>query len=340
VDREAAALVRADWALGHLAMPILRTGGVVTVVCADPLQHEAFDELRARTGLEVELALASPSRIRELVGEVYGAGHAPEERPPLPLAEFLGEALEQRASHFGISVRTEGTWGWYSRAGVDRRPLCEGWETQLAEFLTPAAAEIPGNGVALASWSATLRHGGKRLPVDVQALAGSGGAEYLFRPRYAPGNTESLRTLSLPPAIAAELRLLASAGSARVAVVSPEDADLGRAVLPYLPGLIRWAGMRSVHVTEGEEPGGGVFTLRADPEVLPVLGAYHFDAITLDLPAGAHALEELLGAAHLAFACLDASEPERRRAELAIDWVLSVRRDVRGELSWDLRSAA
>jgi hypothetical protein len=102
--------------------------------------------------------------------------------------------------------------------------------------------------------------------------------------------------------------------------------------------------MRSVHITGGEEPGGGVFTLRADPEVLPALAAYHFDAITIDLPAGAHALEELLAAANVAFACLDAAEPERRRAELtaelAIDWVLGVRRDARGELSWDLRSAA
>src|SRR5690606_30513432 len=40
VDRDVAGLVPADWALAHMAVPIVRAGRLVTVVVAEPLTEE------------------------------------------------------------------------------------------------------------------------------------------------------------------------------------------------------------------------------------------------------------------------------------------------------------
>ncbi|MEO5511909.1 MAG: hypothetical protein ABIV28_07260, partial [Longimicrobiales bacterium] len=74
VDREAALLVPGDWALTHLAVPIIRAGRSLTVVVADPLDSDTLEDLHARTGLDIEMALASASRIRELIRAIYGDG--------------------------------------------------------------------------------------------------------------------------------------------------------------------------------------------------------------------------------------------------------------------------
>jgi hypothetical protein len=51
VDREAASLVAADWALAHLAVPIVKAGRTLTVVVANPLDSNTLDDLAARTGM-------------------------------------------------------------------------------------------------------------------------------------------------------------------------------------------------------------------------------------------------------------------------------------------------
>ncbi|HET9986486.1 MAG TPA: hypothetical protein VFQ38_23110 [Longimicrobiales bacterium] len=336
VDRDAAALVAGDWALAHLAVPIVRTGVALTVVCADPLQQEAFDELRARTGYEIELALASSARIRELIEYLYGAGQddGDDEYAPLPVAEFFARALERHAERFGISVRGRGAWGWFSEESVHRRPLTDAWEAALPEALQPFPPERSADG-GLVAWTATLKQPGYTVAVEAQALVGAGGAEYLFRPRYAGDVGRAIaRGAALPPPIVAELRLLARAGSARI-VVAGEEPELARALLPLLPGFVRPDGLRAVHLSDdGELP--GVCTLRPSEDVLEALPSFRFDALTLDLPSDEFPVADLLGAAPLSFVFLREGDWRSRLPQLEIGWILAPARSDRGEISWTL----
>ena len=79
VDYRAASMVSPEWALANLTLPILRTDEKLTVIVESPIKTKAVDELRARTDLEIDLALASPSKIRELIREIYARASAADE---------------------------------------------------------------------------------------------------------------------------------------------------------------------------------------------------------------------------------------------------------------------
>ncbi|MDX1567754.1 MAG: hypothetical protein R3223_08125, partial [Longimicrobiales bacterium] len=85
VDPHAASLVTPEWALAHLTLPIMATEEGLTVLVDSPMRSEAVEDLRARTDQEIQLALASASKIRELIRRVFARGAAQEsEEPPVP----------------------------------------------------------------------------------------------------------------------------------------------------------------------------------------------------------------------------------------------------------------
>ncbi len=344
VDRDAAMLVAADWALAHLAVPIVRTDDTITVVVADPMQRQAFDDLRSRTGFEVELALASPTRIRELIRALYGDTEQPDEedRTPVSLIEFFGTALDQQPDALGVSVRGPVAWAWYERDTVRRRPLNEGWEDALSEIVRPSPGEQLDSSVeGIVSWTATLNRSGSFMPVDAQALIGAGGIEYLFRPLTAGAASRALsRSMALPTGIVAELRLLARSGKAVVALVS-KDPELARAVLPYLPSLVRQEVVRAVHICAERDSMPRVYTIHPvpDDEMFDSLESYRFDALTVDLSATEYPVGQILQAAPMSFAYLREADWMRRLPELGIKWILSADRDERGGIGWELRAA-
>jgi type IV pilus assembly protein PilB len=343
VDRDAAMLVAADWALAHLAVPIVRAGDTITVVVADPMQKQAFDDLRSRTGFEVELALASPTRIRELIRALYGDTEQPaeEERTPISLVEFFATALDQHPDALGISVRGPVAWAWYERDAVHRRALNDGWEDALSEIVRPSPGEQMDSTVeGLVSWTATLNRGGSFMPVDAQALVGAGGVEYLFRPLTAGAASRSMsRSMALPTGIVAELRLLARSGKAVVALAS-KDPELARAVLPYLPSLVRQEVVRAVHICADRESMPRVYTIHPRPgdEMFDSLESYRFDSVTVDLSADDYPVGQILQAAPLSFAYLREPDWQRRLPELGIKWILSADREERGGIAWELRA--
>src|SRR5207249_1953010 len=154
---------------------------------------------------EVDLALASPTRIRELIRTLYGDQEQPaeEERTPVSLTEFFTIALEKHADSLGVSVRGPVAWSWYVRDVVHRRPLAEGWEDALGEIVRPSPAEQLDSTVeGLVSWTGTLNRGGSFVPIDAQALVGAGGIEYLFSPLQAGAGSRALsRSMALPTGI-------------------------------------------------------------------------------------------------------------------------------------------
>lgn len=339
-DREATRLVSPAWALAHLAVPIVHTGGSITVVVADPLERDALEELRSRTGLEVEMALASASRIRELIRAVYGAPEqAADDDAPVPLGEFITESLAHGADRIGVSARGTRGLGWYTAGEAgERRRLEDGWDEALKSLIDPAplatAHDMEG---PIAAFEATLAGPGADVAVDVRVMTSLSGTELLLRPRRHVAAPRAASELA--DGVRADLRLLAAEGDARIGVTG--DADRVAGVLTRLPSLVLGDGVRAAHVTlDPDLP--GVYTLRPpgeedDAAFVDVLDAYAFDALTVDLPPGDDRLAGVLAAAPLSFARVPDDADPAALGRAGIHWLLHVSGHQDG-LTWDLQS--
>jgi type IV pilus assembly protein PilB len=343
VDPDAVGLVSPEWALSHRILPIMKTGASVTVIMDSPLKSEPIEELRKRTGLEVELALASSERIRELIREVYARVGAqedpPEARGPASLAELLGVALEHGAPRMGISARGARAMGWYEiRGRVRRRLLTSSWREDLEGLLDPPPSQTASE--APARWSAQMSQGGVRRPVEARYLASSGGMEYLFRPE---DEGAGLRERFPPPARGTleEIRLLVRSGSGRFAVTG-EPMDLAGEILAYLPSLLLESGARSVHLASGTAP-DDVFAVAVAPgsddrrEALRDLRTFHFDAVTADLGGDVGEWAgDVLDMAAAAFLRWPEEVDGRVVEDTGIRWRIHVSRKNGERLDWSL----
>jgi type IV pilus assembly protein PilB len=71
VDGNVTKLIDADMAQKYQVLPINRTGGVLTVVMADPSNIFAIDDIKFKTGLRVEPVVAAESAIRNAINRYY-----------------------------------------------------------------------------------------------------------------------------------------------------------------------------------------------------------------------------------------------------------------------------
>lgn len=344
VDPEAAALVSPEWALSNLTLPIMRTDRSLKVVIDSPIKSDPIDELRERTGLEVELALASPTTIRELIRRVYARATASDEerRSPVDLTGALDAVTNAESPRFGISVRGTRSYAWWDDRGtIRRRPLAGDWRSDLEEIMRPGAAEKT-RGTTRTEWEAELIRAGVMLPVDVSYIADESGREYLFRPRRI---RSSLEERFPPPAsgVVSEIRLLARSGTARF-IVSTDPTELGHEILPHLPTILLDPSWRSIYINADDRAGAEeAFSLKMprDPttwsEEIEKLRAFHFDVVTVDLTEGEKAwTESALDIASVAFLLWPDGENPRPAYEAGIRWQLRIRRDVGEHLEWSL----
>jgi type IV pilus assembly protein PilB len=349
IDYEVASMVSAEWALANLTLPILRTADSLTVVVESPIKTKAVDELRARTHLDVQLALASPSKIRELVRQVHARAAAADEdsrRPPVGMSEALDFVLAAGAPRFGVSVRGPRAWTWWDDAGTIRRRLLSGdWLGDLTRAMDPDL-QVTTHGHARRDWSAELRRGGPVTPVDVHYLADESGQEYVFRPRPQPVR-EPVSYAPPPEGIVSEVRLLARSGAARF-VVTTDPPELGHEILPYLPTLLLDPSWRSIYVhTRERAVATEAFShrLKDDPakwrEDLDSLRVFQFDVATLDLAGGEREwMASALDLASVAFLrWSDGADPALAR-ESGIRWHLHVARRKDMGLDWSLEPLA
>lgn len=343
IDPEAAELVTPEWALSHLTLPIMRTDDTVTVVVDSPIKTDAVDELAHKTGLRIELALASATKIRELVRQVYsrvGKEDLAEGHAPVALNVLLGEVMERGSKRFGLSVRGRRVTGWFDDRGTTvRRHLTTGWAQSMDQMMSPPPSQQLEAGVQ--SWSGVLEREGVAVPLEAKVLSSPAGHEYLFRPVEADSRLQE-RFQAPPQGILSEVRLLARSGTARFAVVTSSEA-LGKEILPYLPALLLEPSWRSVHVGANGEAHEDVFVVSvpADGEArasaVAELRAFHFDAVTADLPGDpeewAEDILDLAGAAFLAWS----GEMDRKSAEkVGIRWELRIEGEGGGRLEWSL----
>jgi hypothetical protein len=303
------------------------------------------DELRLRTDLRVELALASPFRIRELIREVYARASAADEsghRAPVALSDAWDEVLHAGAQRFGISARGGRASVWWDDAGTIRRRYLSGsWEDDLEQSLAPGPARAAGRGTR-ATWEAVLSRSGTVTSVDVRLLRDESGLEYLFHPRKKPSR---LQERFPPPAagIFSEIRLLARSGRARF-VLTTEPRSLGREILAHLPELLLDPAWRSIYVSAEDRPAADeAFSHRLsdDPEAwtteLETLRAFQFDVVTVDLAGGpADWPASALDIASVAFLLWDVSDDAKPAYEAGVRWHLHIAQTGEGELDWTL----
>lgn len=352
VDPEVAGLVSADWALGHTALPIARVDDRVTLVVHSPLQTAPAEELEERTGLEVELALASAANIRQVIRQVFSAG-----RPgPDPLA--AGEAISldelrtlaqlNQARRWGVSVRDGRALGWYEEEGDVRRfRLRADWEVVLERILSPSPGErLPARGEG--DWLAQLRQGGRSSVVAVRGISTALGYELLITP--SDSDTRAPAVPEPPEHLIQELRILLKEGPLVLGVRgTPGTAAVE--LLPLLPGQILPPGHRSLYLTAREgpvSPSGEILTLPLEgPEAvaerrLRELREFRFDAVALSLDAQTAAV--WTSALHLApftLVLLPSSEEEMVEIEArGIGWVLDVNRQDDSDWDWSLTRTA
>ena len=345
IDPEAAALVSPEWALANLTLPIMRTEKVLTVVVDSPIKTEAVDELQARTDLKIELALASSTKIRELIRQVYARAAAQDEgeRPaPASITEVFSMALDAISKRFGISTRGHRAWAWYEDSGrIRRRPLEGLWNSELQELVSPSPNDQIRD-VRKASWSGHVNRDGMITPIEVQYLADESGAEYLFRPIEAYAQ---LQERFPPPAagILSEIRLLARSGTARFSVVT-DPVELGADLLPHLPTLILDPSWRSIYVTDPESRAANhAFSVELPMNEddwaaeLDSIRGFHFDVVTVDLPGDPEKwLQSALDIAAIAFVRWTGEAETRVALAAGIRWELKVEAREGDRLEWSL----
>lgn len=346
IDPDAISLVSPEWALANLTLPIMKTASSVSVIVDSPIKTEAVDELQRKTGLRIELALASAGKIRELIRQVYGrlgAAEDEQESPvPLDLIEFVATALEQGSPRFGISVRGHRATGWYEdpRSVTRRRALTATWAEELDRLMTPQASErIAGHDRA--TWPGQIRSKGLTYPVDSTYMSSPTGQEFLFLPIE---DRARIHERFPPPsaAVLSEVKLLVRSLSVRFAL-STSPVEMVEELLPYLPLLLLESSWRSVHLVNSDPEVEDLFVAlvpsdgKGQRETLDALRAFHFDAVTAQLngPLGDW-VEEVLDIGRVAFVPC-ASDADRKAAEKAgVLWELQVKRGGAGKMEWSL----
>jgi len=347
IDYEAAMLVSPEWALAHLTLPIMKTEDTLTVIVESPLKTKAVDELRSRTELNVELALAAPSKIRELIRQVYARAAAAEEegyRAPIELGDAWDEVVQASAQRFGISVRGPRASVWWDDAGtIRRRPLSGDWEGYLEQSLSPSPRAAVGRNDR-AMWDGTLSRAGTVTEVDVRFLRDESGLEYLFHPGQ---QTSQLKDRFPPPSegILSEVRMLARSGKARF-VVTSDPASFGHELLPHLPELFLDPTWRSIYINAEDRPAAAeAFShrLSEDPAAwaseLEALRAFQFDVVTVDLSAETSDwATSALDVASVAFLLWSAVDDFGPAYEAGIRWQLHVAERDGDDLDWTLEA--
>jgi type II secretion system (T2SS) protein E len=344
VDPSAAALVSPEWALANLTLPILMTETNLKVVVDSPMKTEAVQELAERTGLIADVALASPSAIRDLIRQVFARASAIEEapQPPVDLSEMLDRVALADAPRFGISARGLRASAWWDDHGkISRAPLSGDWRSELERVLIPGPAEMTAE-TSRTEWAGDFHRAGVASPVQVDYIADESGREYLFKPR-ATGVTLEQRFSPPPEGVVSEIRLLARSGTARF-IVAVEPVELGHSLLPHLPAILLDPSWRSIYIhardqTAAEE----AFSLRMpdDPATwsaeIEALRSFHFDVVTVDLSGGEKAwAESALDVASVAFLLWSAGDDARPAYAAGIRWRLRIDQCDDEHLEWSL----
>jgi type IV pilus assembly protein PilB len=79
IDKEAIKLVPEEMAKGNILIPVNRAGSVLIVAISDPSNLSIVDELRFKTGLSIEVVVASENSIKKSIDKFYDSASTMKE---------------------------------------------------------------------------------------------------------------------------------------------------------------------------------------------------------------------------------------------------------------------
>ncbi len=338
IDPEVAALMPSSWAQRHNALPIRREDGWLTLLVDSPLKSGLIDELAARTGLSVKLALCSPGLLRETINQVHHLDPVQDRASPvISIEAFWSLATSPPAERWGISVRRHHVLGWIRENGTTRRHhLMHNWLVFLDRLLAPSPSQIlPPHG--LRQWRASVRPDQSPVAVRVDSLSGPGGHDLVFRPiseprqsgGQLPGSSQLVR-----------LRQAVGEGPVVIGVHSPRG-HAARELVTRLPQLLLEPDHRSVCLLRE-----GVHAISEDilivspdeqgegEELLDFLEQLGLDAVGLEIaPSSRELWDRALGLAPLVMIVFTGLEPDEELPP-GINWLLSKTDEAQSD--WEL----
>lgn len=253
IDVATASQVPAAWARQHLVLPVLRSGGTVTVVLDDPANVDKLEEVRRFTGaLAVEPALSSAEMIRALIEAVHGAGNG----PPVAFEKMISEAVEAGAESIGISVRPGRVVGWYRGERISFRTLDDQWAAELEQMVSPLSPLAHSPVHAVRHWPAILTVGSTLWKAECHAVGRGELVEWAAR---IEGRLPTPITgARVDEDLAVQIRQAAASGGAtlRMHPCVPggaqgiADAYTLEAAFPAFPFALGGEECRSVHLSD------------------------------------------------------------------------------------------
>jgi type IV pilus assembly protein PilB len=107
VDPKAVKLITVDMALKHKVLPIRRLGSVVRLVMADPTNVLAIDEIKFRTGFNIDPVVATETALEDAIKKHYG--NVAEQEHEKELAGITNLIDETQAESLELEVEDDGT---------------------------------------------------------------------------------------------------------------------------------------------------------------------------------------------------------------------------------------
>jgi hypothetical protein len=245
------------------AVPLLRSGSVVSFAVADPTDNEVIDRLEEASGGTIELCIGTPSAIRRALDAVFHAGAATA-APATPVAAdahydvvwersgttFLAfhtaSALKlgARAIHF---VPRDGQLHVEYRQGdrlvpVSTEPIAV--LDSLIARLEALGGPVLGDGVhARGTVQCSVPAG--EVPIEVSLLRVEGSVHVTLQPRPMRKEVPSLDELGMDPLDAAGLRNALATGAGVVFVCGPPGSG-GSTLVAAIGAASGLAGGRTV----------------------------------------------------------------------------------------------
>ena len=107
VDPKAVKLITVDMALKHKVLPIRRLGSVVRLVMADPTNVLAIDEIKFRTGFNIDPVVTTETALEDAIRKHYG--NVAEQEHEKELAGITNLIDETQAESLELEVEDDGT---------------------------------------------------------------------------------------------------------------------------------------------------------------------------------------------------------------------------------------
>jgi type IV pilus assembly protein PilB len=106
VDPKVVKLITLDMALKHKVMPIRRLGSVVRLVMADPTNVLAIDEIKFRTGFNIDPVVATETALEDAIRKHYG--NVAEQEHEKELAGITNLIDETQAESLELEIEDDG----------------------------------------------------------------------------------------------------------------------------------------------------------------------------------------------------------------------------------------